>query len=175
MIEFEARLFPLRTMSKEAFITRTDFGKIAILFYLAHTGSRWINHCAKFWHALWVAILFAWDFLFNLFIANFLSSKVNFRMGGTRKRVEPPNCEHLKKNQDIWKLLEKGGMVPYIERLQEVNKDVIGYFEKHWRDGTIILHGRKVTMDEKLIADVTSLSTDDMKYYRDKNYIDTAL
>lgn len=46
------------------------------------------------------------------------------------------------------------------------------YFEKHWKYGTITLHGRKVLIDESLIARVTVLSVDGMKYYRDKNYME---
>lgn len=67
-------------------------------------------------------------------------------------------------------LLKKGGFTPYIERLKGPNRDVTNYFSKHWKERTIILHGRKVLVDESLIAQVTSLLTKGMKFYRDRTY-----
>lgn len=46
--------------------------------------------------------------------------------------------------------------------LQGRNKDVVTYFEKHWKDGTITLHEHKVLIDDSLIAQVTGLSADGM-------------
>lgn len=83
---------------------------------------------------------------------SFFSHRVKRRMGGARKIIEPPSCVQLKKDTKIWRLIEKGGVPPYIERLHGRNKDTTTYFKKHWKDGTIILHGCKVIINEILIA-----------------------
>jgi hypothetical protein len=47
------------------------------------------------------------------------------------------------------------------------NKTVIQHFSDNWDEGSIILHGRRVKVDEKLISKVTNLTTKGNKFYKD--------
>jgi hypothetical protein len=51
------------------------------------------------------------------------------------------------------------------------NKIVTQHFADNWDEGNIILHGRRVKVDEKLIYEVTNLSTKGKKFYRDRKFL----
>lgn len=74
---------------------------------------------------MWVDIGFIWAFFLGLKVMSFFSHIVKRRMVGARKRIEPPSCVQIKKDKKIWRLLEKGGVNPYIERLHGRNEDVM--------------------------------------------------
>lgn len=55
-------------------------------------------------------------------------------MGGDRCRFEPISCENFKKKGLIWKILEDGGVTPYIEKLHGHGPKVTKAFMKGLKD-----------------------------------------
>lgn len=49
------------------------------------------------------------------------------------------------------------------------------FFEKNWDNGVLTLFSRKVELNEDLIADVTGMSTDGKKIFRDRVFSDEAI
>lgn len=69
-------------------------------------------------------------------------------MGSNRKYLEPMNCDELKKNVTIWRILDKGGVMPFLEEL----------------------HG----FDPMVIAKVIDLSINGIIFFKDKKFSEAA-
>lgn len=100
-----------------AIMTRNDSRKIKT-FSIKAGGQKVHNiKCEFISHVLWAIIVILWALFFILQAECCESDKENLKMGGARKRIEPPSCMKLKKECKLWKILEKGCFTSYIERL----------------------------------------------------------
>lgn len=103
-----------------------------------------------------------------------LISAIIDSMGGERKRVQPLNCEEIKKNKTIWCILDLGGFTPIIGRLHGAHANVTENFSKGLKDEKIQIKRRRVEVDEKLIVEVIGLSMEGENFYRDMKLADIA-
>lgn len=86
--------------------------------------------------------------------------------------MEPLNCEVLKKNKTIWCILDRARLTSFIERLHSAHANVTKKFAKDFKDGKIKIEGITIEIDEKLIAEITGLSMEGAKFYRDRKMVD---
>lgn len=59
-------------------------------------------------------------------------------------------------------------MTGYMERFVGKNPIVTRIFKKNWKDGKITIGGRKVEIDEGVIAEVTGMPMGGKKFYIDR-------
>ncbi|XP_057848012.1 protein PXR1-like [Cryptomeria japonica] len=78
-------------------------------------------------------------------------------MGGNRHRYERNNCKEWKQKEEIWSILQKGGLTKYMERLHGRDAKITNFFTKNWRKGTLKMGDQTITIDEDLIAQVMGL------------------
>lgn len=86
-------------------------------------------------------------------------------MGGDRNRVETKSCDSVKLKKEVWNILEKGGLTPYMEKLHGNNPQVTDLVAQGWNERTLNLGGRKVVVDEDFITQITGLATHGMKVH----------
>lgn len=143
-------------------------------------------------HTFWVICKLVWILTCLFFLQNhsslgdfvwflsllphsILEDSAYVQMGGERRQVEPVDCEGLRANQTIWRILEKGNFTPYIDKLHGWDPKATKIFARGWNDGKINLFGRTMVVDENLIAEITSLPTQGLKFYKDRKYSDSAV
>lgn len=49
-------------------------------------------------------------------------------MGGETKHVEPSSFQEHRKNAKAWERIEKGGLIPYLEKLHGTDEGMLDYF-----------------------------------------------
>lgn len=81
-------------------------------------------------------------------------------MAGERKKVEPDNFERHTRNIKAWNKVKSWGLLPFLEKLHWSNQEATKHFKRNWDNGELTLYGRKVKLDENLIAKVTDLSAE---------------
>lgn len=93
-------------------------------------------------------------------------------MGGERKHVETSYFQKHRKNVKAWEKIEKGGLVPFLEKLHGIDEKMLDYFTKNWKNGEIVLFGRSVKLNEQIIDEITGLLTEGVKFYLDRRFSD---
>lgn len=106
------------------------------------------------------------------FLDNYEQANKVTNMGGENPRVELTDCEVIRNNSKLWERLEKGVITIFIDKIHGWDSNITKCFAKGWEDGEIILFGRKVAINEQLIAEVTGLPMDGIKFYRDRKLSD---
>ena len=94
----------------------------------------------------------------------FLGLLCTLQMGGEPRKQEPKKCDDWKARKDVWKILQKGKVVTYLERLHGLKPHVTTAFFKNWVDDRVTLHGVTVKLMEDFIAKITRLSTGGIKF-----------
>lgn len=122
-----------------------------------------------------LCIVFIRFFLIVFRALKLLHSTNSEDMDGDRNRIEPFSCEALKKKPKVWKVLEKGGLTPYLERLHGNNPQTLIFFAKAWNNQVLKLGGTKFDVSEEFIENITSLLMDGMKNFRDKKESQTIM
>lgn len=125
--------------------------------------------CKVSWHALWT-LRFSGTISRKDFISVY--SIVLTKMGGDKKRVELDSFEMHIRNTKAWKKIKSGGLLPFLEKLHGSNQEATKHFEKKWKNGELTLFGRKVEINENLIAEVSGMSTDGHIFFRDRVFSD---
>ena len=93
----------------------------------------------------------------------------NIEMVGERSRKEPVReAKKWEKRTKVWEKLEKGGIANYIAKPYGYDPAITNSMVNSWKDGRIKVDGVlfQVTMD--IIAHVTKILTEGLKFYRDK-------
>ena len=85
-------------------------------------------------------------------------------MGGEPRKQEPKKCDNWKACQDVWRILQKGKVVSYLERLHGFKPHVTTAFFKNWVDDRVTLHGVTVKLTEEFIAEVMGLPMQGIKF-----------
>lgn len=93
-------------------------------------------------------------------------------MGCESRKVELMNCEELRSNTKVWEMLEKSGITIFIKKIHGWDPNITRFFAKEWKDDEINLFGRKVFIDEQLIVEVTWLSIEGIKFYKNRKFSD---
>ena len=91
-----------------------------------------------------------------------VSSALN--MGGEPRKQEPKSCEVWKERKDIWKILQKGNVTNYLERLKGCKPHITKAFFNNWANDRVTLHGVTVTLSEDFIAEVSGLPKEGIKF-----------
>ncbi|GLJ10997.1 hypothetical protein SUGI_0139840 [Cryptomeria japonica] len=58
-----------------------------------------------------------------------------------KNKLEPLKCDKIKKNSTIWRILERGGVKPYLERLHGCIYKLSRAFAKGWKKGQVTVYG----------------------------------
>lgn len=53
------------------------------------------------------------------------------KMGGNKKRFEPASCTEWRKNEEVWSILQQGGLNVFMERLNGKDPTITSYFIKN--------------------------------------------
>ena len=85
-------------------------------------------------------------------------------MGGEPRKQEPKSCEVWKERKDIWKILQKGNVTNYLERLKGCKPHITKAFFNNWSNDRVTLHGVTVTLSEDFIAEVSGLPKEGIKF-----------
>ena len=91
-----------------------------------------------------------------------VSSALN--MGGEPRKQEPKNCEVWKERKDIWKILQKGNVTNYLERLKGCKPHITKAFFNNWSNDRVTLHGVTVNLSEDFIVEITGLPKEGIKF-----------
>lgn len=100
------------------------------------------------------------------FLLSFLLTAWSFFsiiMGGDRNHADPKSYDIAKLRKEVWGILEKGGLTPFMEKLHGNNPQVTELVEKGWKGRTLDLGGREIVVDEEFIAQITALAIKGMK------------
>ena len=85
-------------------------------------------------------------------------------MGGESWKQEPKKCDNWKACQDVWRILQNGKVVSYLERPHGFKPHVTTAFLKNCVDDRVTLHGVTVKLTEEFIAEVTRLPMKGIKF-----------
>ncbi|KAH9329531.1 hypothetical protein KI387_001639, partial [Taxus chinensis] len=89
-------------------------------------------------------------------------------MGGDPCRVEPMLNWKWKDDRELWSILQIGGFTNFLVRVHGYDSHISNDSAKNWKDTVVRIKGYAIEITEDLIALVTSLSMDDMKYLKKK-------
>ena len=92
------------------------------------------------------------------------SAFFSLNMGGEPRKQEPKNCEAWKDCKEVWKILQKGNVTNYLERLKGCKPHITKAFFNNWSDDRVTLHGVTVNLSEDFIAEVTGLPKEGIKF-----------
>ncbi|KAH9291794.1 hypothetical protein KI387_043015, partial [Taxus chinensis] len=149
-------------------------------------GSKWVNqkylplalhwkiHSTVIsWHAFWVSKNIACALFGGSKVAAAkrslggnikLSQSLSITMGGAPKQTEPTCDPRWKQDEVLWNLLKIGGVSNFIERISGYDTRISAKFARLWKDGSITFRGVSYAVNEELIALVTGLDMDGVKF-----------
>lgn len=118
-------------------------------------------------------------FHFNLFalciwLFWIVSALSSLQMGGEPRKQEPKNCDDWKARKDVWKILQKGNVTTYLERLHGFKPHITMTFFKNWSDDRVTLHGVTVKLTEDFIAEIMGLPTVGIKFTKQTSILNAA-
>ena len=88
---------------------------------------------------------------------------------GERIRKEPVGeAEKWKGREAVWKQLERGGISKYIEKLHGYDPKVTNKMVKYWKDRKVKVNGTYFQITEEVIAGVSEIPMEGIKFFRDK-------
>lgn len=119
-------------------------------------------------HAFWVTIIVPKSSLVYLLckLQNLTTGSDN--MGGNRRRYEPSSCKEWKQKEEVWGILQHGGLSNFMERLHGRDGMITNLFYKKWKKGMLKMGDQMVEIDEDLIAQATGLTREGCNFYRDR-------
>lgn len=88
------------------------------------------------------------------------------KMGGPRKRTEPPNCQALKQNEDLWSMFENVGMASFFQSLKGYNESLMEKFTNSWRNGWVSIGAVNFEVMSCFIARATGLHNTGLKVFK---------
>ena len=88
----------------------------------------------------------------------------SLNMGGEPRKQEPKDCKAWKDCKEVWKILQKGKVTNYLERLKGCKPHITKAFFNNWSDDRVTLHGVTVNLSEDFIAEVTGLPKEGIKF-----------
>lgn len=133
----------------------------AIIIWMWHEGS-----LMKLWLTLGKLLAFL-IFSFSLGFSSRSIFSLCTKMGKESRKQEPKNYKYWKGKASTWKILEKGKMTPYLECLHGSKLHVTKDFFKNWFKERVVLHGVIVQIFEDLIAEVTGLPKEGLKFSKE--------
>lgn len=80
----------------------------------------------------------------------------------------PFSCAKTKSNGEVWKILQKGGVTPFMDKLHGFESKTSRDFVEAWHDWVLSMFGIYITINEEFIAEVTRLTTQGRKFFREK-------
>lgn len=86
-------------------------------------------------------------------------------MGGAPCQIEPSADPEWKNNEELWNLLNQGGITNFIEKIQGHDKSISIQFVKDWKDRKVEYGGQKVLINEELIAEAIGLGMDGYRFF----------
>ncbi|KAH9310108.1 hypothetical protein KI387_038019, partial [Taxus chinensis] len=78
-------------------------------------------------------------------------------MGHAPCQLKPCSDLSWKNNEELWNLLQKGGISNFIERIQGHDQNISVHFAMDWKDKKVDYGGHRVIINEELIAEVTCI------------------
>lgn len=60
-------------------------------------------------------------------------------MGGNKKRFELASFSDWKKNNEVWEILQEGGLSVFMERLYSKDPTITKHFIKNWKNGKVLV------------------------------------
>lgn len=93
-------------------------------------------------------------------------------MGGAPCQIEP-SADPEWKNNDLWNLLNQGGITNFMKKIQGQDQSISVNFAKDWKDHTVEYRGQKISINEELIVEATGLDMDGYRFFNkriDKGY-----
>ena len=85
-------------------------------------------------------------------------------MGGEPRKQEPKKCDDWKARQDVWKILQKGKVVSFLEWLHGFKPHVTTAFFKNWVDDKVTLHRVTMKLTGEFIVEVIGIPMKGIKF-----------
>ena len=85
-------------------------------------------------------------------------------MGGEPRKQEPNNCDAWKAREDVWKILQKGNVTCYLERLNGFKPHITTAFFKNWSNDKVTLHGVTMKLTKDFIVEIMGLPMIGIKF-----------
>lgn len=104
-------------------------------------------------------------------IAEFMHQEIylGIDMVGKRIRREPEGeAEMQKQKTKVWNKLSQGGIANYITKLHGHDSSVTNLMVNTWKDGRVNIDRVSYPVDVGVIAHVTEIPDEGLKFYRDK-------
>lgn len=62
-------------------------------------------------------------------------------MGGQCRRKDPSDCEKWRRHTKVWSILQRGGLITFMERIHGGIPEVMMFFLKNWDEGMLNVGG----------------------------------
>jgi hypothetical protein len=89
-----------------------------------------------------------------------------FTMGGELRREEPKDCK-WKEDKDVWRIMEKGHVHHFLQRLHGFDNDVTKAFVEGWDKGMVNLANKSFSLSLELLSKIIGLPLDGLKFSKE--------